>query len=122
MLNLDQNPVASLLEVRRRREDPVTLATWTLVLVGFYGVPAVVMGALDQATGVAADSGAPVLTTSLGAFLVLAGFLVLLAVPWLAFRVDAALLMSFRRGRCFEEILGTPTTATEVVDLSLIHI
>lgn len=121
MLKLDQNPVASLLEVRRQREDPVTLATWTLVLVGFYGLPAVAMGLADHASGVAARSGAPVLTSSLGAFLVLAGFLVLLAVPWLAFRVDAALLMSFRRGRCFEEILGTPTTATEVVDGVLLH-
>lgn len=115
---LTENPVAALLEVRRQREEPITAGAWALLILVGFGFPGVGMGLLDHLWPTEVPL---VLGSHLGAFLSVAGFLILLAVPWLAFRVDASMLLSFRRGRCFEEILGTPTTAAEVVDGVLLH-
>lgn len=115
---LTENAVAALLEIRRQREEPIPPFFWAFLIVTGFGLPGVALGLVDLWQG---SSTTLVLGSHVGAYLSVAGFLILLAVPWLAFRVDAALLLSFRSGRCFEEILGTPTTSSEVVDGVLLH-
>lgn len=99
----EASPIAALLQTRSERAGLKPPSFWLKLVLGLYGGPALLLTLLGEG-----DSAAN--------YLFWVGVGLLVALPWYHFRTDLAILVSLRRGRCLEEILGTALDARSLCD------
>lgn len=99
----EADPVSALLATRTERSGARPPSFWFFLALTTYGVPAALLALMDEMNLAAG-------------FLVWVGMGLLVALPWYHFRMDVAVLVSMRRGRCLEEILGTGLEPFRIVD------
>ncbi len=99
----EADPVSALLATRGERAGRRPASFWLFLALAVYGLPAGILLLLGR-------------EASAASFVLWVGLGMLVALPWYHFRVDLAVLVSLRRGRCLEEILGTGLEARRIVD------
>ncbi len=95
--------VSALLATRAQRSGARPPSFWFFLALTTYGLPAAILALMDEKS------------LAVG-FLVWVGMGLLVALPWYHFRTDLAVLVSLRRGRCLEEILGSGLEPFRIVD------
>ncbi len=95
--------VAALLQTRSERAGLRPPSVWFLLALALYALPAAFLTGIGDVEFAAS-------------YLVWVGLGLLVTLPWYHFRMDLAVLVSLRRGRCLEEILATGLEPTRMAD------